>query len=302
MTNEELVEQIQNGVNVQDNMLLLYNQNFPLIRKVCIKYAGAEPVEDLLQVAFISLYDSTRLYNSESGKYITYAILWVKQAVFRYLASCGQMIKVPPIQTHNIYKYKKFVQDYFMEHGRKPTDEETCSALKMERNLLDIIKTYSMQMESLDAEIPSETGGIFVGDSIASDYDLETDCIDRIATEQQIEQILSAMKETLTEKQALILQLRYMENKTYREIAEEYQISANGARLTEQAAIRKLQRKFKVFHQEEFTQDYYRSSSGRYRRKNNTSSVELIVFQRQNYEKRKLRQMLRSDTYCRESV
>ena len=33
MSNEEIVQEIQNGINVTENMELLYRQNMPLIRR-----------------------------------------------------------------------------------------------------------------------------------------------------------------------------------------------------------------------------------------------------------------------------
>ena len=38
MTNEQIVEEIRNGINVTDNMERLYLANLPLIRKYILPY------------------------------------------------------------------------------------------------------------------------------------------------------------------------------------------------------------------------------------------------------------------------
>ena len=42
MTNEQIVQQIQNGSDVTDNMQMLYEQNLPLIRKIVKPYTAYE--------------------------------------------------------------------------------------------------------------------------------------------------------------------------------------------------------------------------------------------------------------------
>ena len=49
MNNEQIVEQIQNGYSVTDNMQLLYENNLPLIKQFIKPYAAYESTEDLLQ-------------------------------------------------------------------------------------------------------------------------------------------------------------------------------------------------------------------------------------------------------------
>lgn len=54
MTNEQLVELIQMGINRNKNIEILYRQNLPLIRNICKPYTSMESMEDLLNTAFRS--------------------------------------------------------------------------------------------------------------------------------------------------------------------------------------------------------------------------------------------------------
>ncbi len=48
MTNEEIVEQIQDGVNVLDNLELLYKQNIGFITKIVKPFSAYAEEEDLM--------------------------------------------------------------------------------------------------------------------------------------------------------------------------------------------------------------------------------------------------------------
>lgn len=49
MTNEELVEKIQTGIDVTENMYQLYEQNSGMIYKIAKKYTYAEDISDLFK-------------------------------------------------------------------------------------------------------------------------------------------------------------------------------------------------------------------------------------------------------------
>ena len=55
MTNEELVESIQKGINVQENMQQLYDQNRGLIFQWIRPYTRIAETEDLMQEAFFGM-------------------------------------------------------------------------------------------------------------------------------------------------------------------------------------------------------------------------------------------------------
>ena len=67
MTNEELVELIQSGENVTDNMEQLYNQNHGMIYKIAKKYTYAEDIDDLFQESYMALYKAACKYKKDQG-------------------------------------------------------------------------------------------------------------------------------------------------------------------------------------------------------------------------------------------
>ena len=63
MSNEEIVQEIQNGINVTENMELLYRQNMPLIRRFIKPYSHYENMEDLEQESYFGLFEATKNYD-----------------------------------------------------------------------------------------------------------------------------------------------------------------------------------------------------------------------------------------------
>lgn len=64
MSNEEIVNQIQNGYSVTFNLEILYTNNLPLIRLFLKKYIRIKPQdeEDLLQEAYLGMMDAISHY------------------------------------------------------------------------------------------------------------------------------------------------------------------------------------------------------------------------------------------------
>lgn len=82
MTNEEIVREIQQNINVKDNMGELYQQNLPLIKKLVRPYSKYMEEEDLLQEAFFGLEKAVYSYNEEKEvPFMSYAFFILRQFV-----------------------------------------------------------------------------------------------------------------------------------------------------------------------------------------------------------------------------
>ena len=125
MSNEKIVEQIKNGVSVTENMRLLYENNLPLIKRSIMRYSCYESIEDLLQEAYLGLWEAVRHYEpSENVRFMTYAVYWIKQTVIQYIEKCGYIIRIPRDKRNKILHYKKAVEMLYQKNGRTPTDTE----------------------------------------------------------------------------------------------------------------------------------------------------------------------------------
>lgn len=193
MTNEELVAEIQSGINVQENLALLFEQNKGMIAKQAKALAHNDEVEDLKQEAFFGLQTAAYKYNPEGGvKFLTYSLYWIRQSMVRYQRSCCGVIRLPDFRHDQIYHYRQFVTQYREQHGADPDRQTICKALKVSDQVLSSIDRCLKQqdLESLDELLPG-TNGLTLADTICSEEDFAADETDQL--------LLAAIKEKLWE-------------------------------------------------------------------------------------------------------
>lgn len=237
MTNEEIVLNIQQGHEINKNMLLLYNNNLPLIRKVCALFIQHDSMEDLLQSAFLSLYDAVKGYRFDAGaKFMTYAPFVIKQGLIRYINECCQVVRLPENKQAQMIKYKKFCADFALCNGRQPTNKELCHYLDIDEKELLLIQKYSLAPESLDMEYSGEEDSYTLADTIADSADIAEETCNRVMDEQ----IWGIINETLPEEYVQVIKARYRDNLTYKQTAEIVNLSPEKCRQIEHAGIRKL--------------------------------------------------------------
>ena len=154
MTNEQIVEEIRNGVSVTANMERLYMDNLPLIKKFIKPYTSHEPEEDLLQEAFFGLLEAIKHYEtSENVLFMTYAGYWIKQQVQRYIQNCGSVMRISNNYIQRINRYKKSVQEYQQIYGRTPTDKDMADFMGITVDEIQRIRLYAADIQSIDAPI-----------------------------------------------------------------------------------------------------------------------------------------------------
>ena len=108
MTNEQLVAQIQGGLDVKENMQQLYLQNKGMIYRMVKKYRNIDKmtdIDDLMQQAYLGLVEAVDRYEPEKGVlFLSYATYWIVQSVKRYLEQCGRVMYLPAHTQEKVYK------------------------------------------------------------------------------------------------------------------------------------------------------------------------------------------------------
>lgn len=154
MSNEQIVKQIQAGIDVKENQERLWKNNRKFVLSIIMRYCGfTEELDDLEQQGFLGLLTASAKYRPEQGtKFITYSAYWIKQSIFRYNENCAGSIRVPAYMKSNIRKYEQFRYVYRNEHGRYPSEAELCQELKLSPySLMRLEETiHSMRAVRLD--------------------------------------------------------------------------------------------------------------------------------------------------------
>ena len=234
MTNEELVEQIQNGVNVQENMGLLYEQNIRFITKIVHPFSAYAEEEDLMQEAYIGLHKAVEGFDASKGfLFLTYAPHQIRQQCRRYLDNYARTKRIPVHVLERMREYKKLLE----EHNGSMTEE----MVKEEMGLTD--EQYSVMMQGIRQDIvvsidtplqkdeadTATTIGDCIADSTNIEYDaIEADCQSRL---------WEIIDDVLNDRQKDIVTAYYVNQQNLREIAEETGVSRERIRQIKEKAL-----------------------------------------------------------------
>lgn len=224
MLNEEIVEQIQKGIEVTANQERLWRNNERFVRWVIRKYIGdccKEDLEDFMQQGFIGLISAAGKYQSERGtKFLTYAENHIKTTIFRYNGCNTSSVHVPEYLKTRMRKLAAFKQEYRENFHREPEPEEIqkalcisyCSLCHLEKALLN------MSTKSLDAYI-SDDGGTSLLDLLSTD-----EKIDELAGssefQKELHKELDEALSILDSKTAMMIRCVYYQRINYTKTAK----------------------------------------------------------------------------------
>jgi RNA polymerase primary sigma factor len=240
-TNEQLVALIQAHENEAENMLALWQQNKGFVYKMAMKYQGYAEIEDLTQEGYIGLCNAVQHYNADQyNSFIHYAAFWIKQVMIRYIDNCCSVVRIPVNARNEILQYKKIYGEYRKYYGKEPTEREMRALLGVSLEKLEAIKKngLAVTIRSLDEPLGDEEE-LFLGDTVASDQDMEEDVIKKLDTAAMQESLWKAV-DNLDYDMAAVLRKRYQDKMTLKEVGKSLGVSIERARQVERNAIRKL--------------------------------------------------------------
>lgn len=216
MSNEEIVKQIQEGIDVKENQERLWQQNRGFIKRMVKKMCGfSDDAEDFEQECFIELIDAAVKYDCGAGvKFLTYAGFYVRKAIIRYSENCCSSVRVPAYLKASIRKHESFRQSCRKERGRNPTEEEYLQELHISRkSLMHLEKTiHNMNAVSMDQEAFGDAGGMTLLDMLESREDI-SELITYSVYSKELKQALdSALSILDMDSRAAILSIYYQGN------------------------------------------------------------------------------------------
>ena len=257
MSNEQIVECIQNNQDVQQNMLALWQQNQKFIRKIALMYRNFEDVEDLIQQAYFGLLAAVEGYNpSEGVLFLTYAEYWIRQSMKRYIEQNSYTVRIPGATRARIDTYSRFTAAMMSQYGRRPSDVEMCTYMGISEKELDTIKHGILfeHMKSIDVPI-GDDDSVYLYELIQAAEDTEKTVIDSIQLEE-LKKVLWDMVGELTQKEQEVIKLKYQDNKTMPEIERDMNLKRYAAASIHQKAINELRRPHRINRLQTFRDEY----------------------------------------------
>jgi len=233
MSNEEIVEQIQRGIEVTANQERLWQKNRGFVAQCIRKHAGScdeQDFNDFLQEGFIGMMEAARSFDAGRGvKFLTYAEYKIRKAVFRYSGLNTYMVRLPEYLKTRMRKLAVFRKEYREEHRRDPEPEEIQRTLRISsRSLCHLEKAMlNMRTRSLDEYISEDTGASLL-DMLSTD-----ERIDELAGGSEYQRELhEELEETLSildTKTALMIRCVYYQGNSCARTAEIFGCSRQAA-------------------------------------------------------------------------
>jgi RNA polymerase sigma-B factor len=199
----------------------LVERFMPLARQLARRYQrGHEPLDDLVQVASLGLIKAIDRYSLDRGTaFSSYAVPTILGELKRYFRDVGWAVHVPRGMQERIMQVNSTVEQLSRRLGRSPTPAEIAkeTGLAPEQVLEALEASVAYEASSLDAPRNTEEDSDSYADSIGADDDAY----------EQIEymQTIAPTMRALPERDRLVLKLRFEDDLTQSEIADQIGVS-----------------------------------------------------------------------------
>lgn len=211
----------------------LVRAHMQLVRKIAWHVHGrvssAIDVEDLIQIGMIALVEAANGYEDRGHAFSTYASMRVRGAMVDHLRRQATMTRSAMTKRRELLNAKATFEK---THGRSPSESELAQAMGLDgaafRALLD--DTAATYQESID-EVYSDQSMWFADVEESADKALER---------EELAEALAGHIAELPEREAMVLQLYFVEEMNLEEIGQTLGIGAARVCQIKKAALDKL--------------------------------------------------------------
>jgi RNA polymerase sigma-B factor len=194
----------------------LVERFMPLARSLARRYRrGAEPLEDLEQVACLALVRAVEGFDpSRESAFSSYAVPSITGALKRHYRDCGWSVRMPRDLQELALRIERFNEDAWATTGAAPTPAEIAerAGVSVEQVVEAREAHQALRADSLDQPLRSRDGDDAASllDTLSTGDDAFQHAFDRV--------LLDALLETLPDRDRTIVRLYYREELTQAEI------------------------------------------------------------------------------------
>ena len=245
-SNNQLIRLIQEGSEQAKQDLCL--KNYGLVKEWVAKYArlygNKLDYEDLEQAGMIGMLRAAEKFDfSMDTQFSTYAVWWIKQAIFRTVMDEGFTIRVPVHKMEQVAKVVRADSKFIYEldyHKRLGLIEKETGLPKKTIEQCLMIRQYFLNSSSLDVPVGEEMDTPLVS-LIQDENEIRPE---DEATYTHLREQLSEALGTLTEREQRVIKLRFGLDDgramTLEEVGREFNVTRERIRQIEAKALRKL--------------------------------------------------------------
>ncbi|KAF5736461.1 RNA polymerase sigma factor sigD chloroplastic isoform X1 [Tripterygium wilfordii] len=229
------------GRESQDKITRSYRRLVTSIAK-CYQGKGLS-LQDLIQEGSIGLLRGVKKFDPGRGcKLSTYVYWWIKQAIIRAIENKSRIVRLPEGMRARVAKVSEANRVLRERLRRAPTFDEIAEILNMDVSTVGMAFKWRKYPISLDQGVTNEGGCMTLQEIIPGpDETVPENMVRKQLMKQELEKLL----QTLTEREARVLRLRFgLEGQTPQsceEIGRVLKLSRERVRQINGEAIRKLQ-------------------------------------------------------------
>ena len=198
---------------------------------------------DLIHEGNLGLIEAAKRFDPDRNvKFISYAVWWIRQAIFHVLAEHTRVFRLPPKLSGQVSRLGSARERLAAELQRAPTTEELAKETALSPSAVEDLLRVAGEDLSLSSTV-GQGGSLELGDTLEQETipAAEGEMI-RSSFEEQIRKIV----EELDEKEREVIRMRFgldgEEPRTLQEIGEALSLSRERIRQIESKAKEKLRR------------------------------------------------------------
>jgi RNA polymerase primary sigma factor len=230
-------------VGSQEALQKLVESNLRFVVKIANLYSRfGYSLEDLINEGNLGLMEAAKRFDPSRGvKFISYAIWWIRQAIFTALSNFTYPLKVPAKVSHSLIKMRAFLySNENAETDAKATLHEIAKELGLSEKQMAI--TVQAGGQSISLHQPLHPGSEHsLEDMIEQRSVRSAECI---LVDESVRRSLRGVVNELREKEQKVLRLRFGldcdKRLTLEEIGQELGVTRERIRQIESQALMKL--------------------------------------------------------------
>ena len=222
----------------------LIKANLKLVVTIAKKsiHMSALPMFDLIQEGNIGLMIAAEKYNYRLGyRFATYAGWWVKQSMFKAISEQSYCMKIPVYIQETLSKFSKIKTQLEQENNTNVKNEDVAKKMNISPDKIEMFLSAYTKTISIENGLEKNDGKeLNVADILADDKTLVAENIEFQSMQNDINNVIS----TLKEREQEVVKMRYgldnSEKYTLEEIGNLYGVTKECIRQTELRALKKM--------------------------------------------------------------